>query len=66
MWRDNFWHVGGKSWLEKIRSLRIQKRTPKPKNRTNNAKEFSEQYEGVTGYYHGCFVLIYRGVSAPG
>ena len=28
-----------------------KKRTPKPKNRTNSAKEFSEQFEGVTGHY---------------
>ena len=27
------------------------KKTPKPKNRTNSAKEFSEQFEGVTGHY---------------
>ena len=28
-----------------------EKETPKPKNRTNSAKEFSEQFEGVTGHY---------------
>ena len=28
-----------------------QKRTPKPKNRTNSAKEFFEQFEGVAGHY---------------
>ena len=31
--------------------VRSQKRTPKPKNRTNSTKEFSEQFEGVTGHY---------------
>ena len=30
--------------------VRSQKRTPKPKNRTNGAKEFSEQFEGLTGH----------------
>ena len=28
-----------------------QKRSPKPKNRTNSAKEFSEQFAGVSGPY---------------
>ena len=28
-----------------------QRRTPKPKNRTNSTKEFSEQIDGVTGHY---------------
>ena len=32
-------------------NLKSPKRTPKPKNRTNSAKEFSEQFEGVTGHY---------------
>ena len=32
--------------------FRIEKRTPKPKNRTNSAKECSEQFEGVTGHSH--------------
>ena len=29
--------------------VRSQKGPTKPKNRTNNAKEFSEKFEGVTG-----------------
>ena len=31
--------------------IRSQKRTTKPKNRTNGTKEFSEQFEGVTGRF---------------
>ena len=31
--------------------LQEPQRTHKPKNRTNNTKEFSEQFEGVTGHY---------------
>ena len=30
--------------------VRSQKRTPKPKNRTNSAREFSEQFEGFAGH----------------
>ena len=31
--------------------IRSQKRSTKPKNRTNSTKEFSEQFEGVTGRF---------------
>ena len=31
--------------------IRNQKGPTKPKNRTNSTKEFSEQFEGVTGHY---------------
>ena len=31
--------------------IKDQKRTPKPKKRTNSTKEFSEQFEGATGHY---------------
>ena len=32
------------------KNVRSQKRTPKPKNRTNSTKEVPEQFEGVTGH----------------
>ena len=32
-------------------TLKRQKRAPKPKKRTNSTKEFSEQFDGVTGHH---------------
>ena len=40
--------------------LRSQK-NPKQKNRTNSAKELSEQFEGVTGHYPLPFVRTHSG-----
>ena len=40
-----------KSNLLAISNFKGQKRTPKPKNRTNSTKELSEQFDGVTGHY---------------
>ena len=34
-----------------VPKVRSQKRTPKPKNRKNSTKDFSEQFEGITGHY---------------
>ena len=35
----------------KTKFRELQKRTPKPKNRTNSAKELSQQFEGFTGHF---------------
>ena len=39
------------SWIT-LPIFRSPKRTPKPKNRTNSAKEFSEQFEGLPVITH--------------
>ena len=43
----------GKKWGEGGGDIIVwgPKRTHKAKNRTNGTKEFSEQFEGVTGHY---------------
>ena len=38
------------SSFRKTLKIKGQKRTPKPKNRTNSTKELSEQFDGVTGH----------------
>ena len=55
-------HVGGDRTLGLGGALtdlfKVQNRTPKPKNRTNSTKEFSEQVEGglpvITQLRKGC------------
>ena len=45
-------HKGHGENVPKIMNfIRSQKGPTKPKDRTNSTKEFSEQFEGVTGHY---------------
>ena len=54
--RAPFWPFLGEGFWGNIRCPLFSRplcftADPKPKNRTNSAKEFSEQFEGVTGHY---------------